>query len=106
LRRGENWSTGEKHLGAEKGTNNKLNPHMTPAGTAPRYIDRVSIMCQPMCQSSIDQGYCLSQGIDRQLTVQAFSTYDLQKTDLRSTHPLRTPRTKLSIKNDPITTRE
>ena len=29
LRRGENWSTGEKHLGAEKRTNNKLNPPMT-----------------------------------------------------------------------------
>jgi len=30
LRRGENRSTGEKPLGAEKRTSNKLNPHMTP----------------------------------------------------------------------------
>jgi len=28
LRRGENRSTGEKPLGAEERTNNKLNPHM------------------------------------------------------------------------------
>ena len=30
LRRGENRSTREKPLGAEKRTNNKLNPNMTP----------------------------------------------------------------------------
>jgi len=30
LRRRENWSTRKKPPGAEKSTNNILNPHMTP----------------------------------------------------------------------------
>lgn len=72
-------------------------------------INQVSIKCQPMCQPSIDQVLIehINQGYWLTLIVNACSIMIQTKLTLENyTNPLRTPRTKLSMKNDPITTRE
>lgn len=75
-------------------------------------VDWVSIECQSGVNQRVNwvSIECWSnvsiKGIDWELSVEATSTHDQEETDFRNTNPLRTPRTKLSIKNDPITTSE